>query len=293
MASELISKSWRIVWQELQLILILFYGAVIAFVIGGLAVLVLGTGSFEDLELTPTGFINILGVATFSSFEISQVLLNLVQGMVIFFFQFATLGGIFRFLAGEYVVAGDRVRETWSRLARVVSFAILLAVLTIAVGAISVALWDILPWLLAALALIALWLAYFVVAFLLPPIAVQEKIGPFHALDRSFRLGRRVLRTLVGGILLLVVWLILYGLALMLGIVLIFLVLVAIHPLMALPWLLVALLALIVYGLSSQVLVLSFQAQLYQHAIIQLDGESPYTPEDDEFDEDAFHKPKV
>ena len=236
--------------------------------------------------------INTLFAATFSGFDVSQVALNLVQGLVMFFFQFATLGAIFRALAREYVIAGDRIRDTWSHLPRVVSFAVLIAVLTVAVAAVSVALWDILPWLIAVLAIIALWLAYAVAAFFLPPIAVREKITPIQALDRSFRLGRRVLRTLVAGIIWLVAWLILYGLVLALAIGILFVVLAAIHPLLALPWLVASLLILVVYGLSSQVWVLSFQVILYQHAAAQLDGASPFTPEDDDIDEDAFHKPK-
>ena len=134
MASELISKSWRLVWEEKQCMLILFYGAIIAFVIGGFAILVLGIGSLDDLEITPVGFFGVLAAATFSSFDVSQVALNLLQGMVIFFFQFATLGAIFRFLAGEYVIAGDRIKETWSQLGRVVTFVVLLAVFTVAMA---------------------------------------------------------------------------------------------------------------------------------------------------------------
>ncbi len=292
MASELISKSWRLVWEEKQCMLILFYGAIIAFVIGGFAILVLGIGSLDDLEITPVGFFGVLAAAAFSSFDVSQVALNLLQGMVIFFFQFATLGAIFRFLAGEYVIAGDRIKETWSQLGRVVTFVVLLAVFTVAMGAVSVALWNFFPWLLAALAIFALWFAYIVAAFFLPPIAVAEDIGPIPAISRSYRLGRSVLRTLIGGILLLIVWLIFYGLVLMLGMGLLFVVLAALHPLLTLPWLVASLLTIVVYGLSSQVWVLSFQAQLYQHAVAQLDGDSPSTPEDD-FDEEAFHKPKA
>ena len=38
----------------------------------------------------------------------------------------------------------------------------------------------------------------------------------------------------------------------------------------------------------------SYQALLYQHAVAQLDGESPFAPEpEDDFDEEAFHKPKA
>ena len=37
----------------------------------------------------------------------------------------------------------------------------------------------------------------------------------------------------------------------------------------------------------------SYSALFYQHAAARLDGESPYTPEDDDIDEDAFHKPKA
>ena len=304
MITEILSNSWRLVWAEKRLMLFPLIGGVLALIIGCFAIVALGVDlaenfgevDFDKVDSWTEEDIDRLG-ETFSGATSSQWIMNLIQGLVAFFIQFATLTAVFRALARQPYAVGAVLGETWSRIGRIIVFGLLIAILAAVVGVITVLLSSIFPGALAALLSLALWVAYLVVSFFLQPIAVAEDTDPIPAVVRSWELGRRVLPSLIGGVILFVILMIAYaiGLGITLGILL--LILAAIARALVVLWVLAVVVAFAVYVLSAQVMATAFQAQLYQHAIAQLDGEygeSPFTPEsDDDIDEDAFHKPKA
>ena len=296
MVSEILSNSWRLVWAEKRLMLIPLVGGIIALIIGCFAIVALGVNmadnfsDFENIDTWTEEDINRLG-ETFTDAQSSQWIMNLVQGLIAFFFQFATLTAVFRAFARQPYAVGAVISETWSRIGRVVLFTLLIALLTAANAAITAILAAILPGSLAGLLSLALWVAYFVATFFLQPIAVAEDTGPIPAVTRSWELGRSVAPTLIGGGITLILLLIVYAIGLTITMGILFLILAAIARALIVLWVVAVVVAFLVYGLSAQVMVAAFQAQLYQHAVAQLDGDSPSTP-DDVLDEDAFHKPK-
>ena len=199
--------------------------------------------------------------------------MNLVQGLIAFFFQFATLTAVFRAFARQPYSARAAIGETWSRIGRVILFTLLVAVLTAANAAITALLVAILPGALAFLLSIALWIAYFVATFFLQPIAVAEATDPIPAVARSWQLGRSVAPTLIGGGILLFLFFIVYGIGLTITMGILLLILIAIARALIGLWLLAVIVAFVVYGLSAQVIAAAFQAQLYQHAVSLVDGD--------------------
>lgn len=300
MITEILSNSWRLVWAEKRLMLIPLVGGIIALIIGCFAIVALGVEladnlsefDFENADSWTQEDLDRLG-DTISEASGSQWIMNLVQGIFVFFFQFATLTAVFRALAQQPYDVGAVLGETWSRLGRIIVFGLLIAILAAASAAITAILANIFPGALAGLLSLALWVAYFVATFFLLPIAVAEDTGPIPAVARSWELGRGVATTLIGGGILLFLFIIVYGIGLTITMSILLLVLIAIARGLVVLWVLAAIAAFVVYGLSVQVMAAAFQAQLYQRAAAQLDGESPYTPEDDDIDEDAFHKPKA
>ena len=299
MVSEILSNSWRLVWAEKRLMLIPLVGGIIALIIGCFAIATLGVGLADNLSEFDFGNIdswtqedlNRLGEVFTDDSQSSQWIMNLVQGLIAFFFQFATLTAVFRAFARQPYAVGAVIGETWSRIGRVILFTLLIALLTAVNTAITAILASILPGSLAALLSLALWVAYFVATFFLQPIAVAEDTGPIPAVTRSWQLGRSVAPNLIGGFLLLILLLIVYAIGLTITMGILFLILAAIARALIVLWVVAVVAAFLVYFLSAQVMVAAFQAQLYQHAVAQLDGDSPSTP-DDVLDEDAFHKPK-
>lgn len=300
MITEILSNSWRLVWAEKRLMLIPLVGGIIALLIGCFAIVALGVELADNLGEFDFGNIDHwtqedldrLG-ETISEASSSQWIMNLIQGLIAFFFQFATLTAVFRALAQQPYEVGAVLGETWSRVGRIVVFGLLIALLAAANTAITALLANILPGALAGLLSLVLWISYFVIAFFLQPIAVAEDTAPIPAVARSWELGRSVAPTLIGGGILLFLFFIVYGIAITITMGILFVILAAIARALIVLWLLAVVVAFVVYGLSAQVMFAAFQAQLYQHATAGLDGESPFTPDDDEFDEDAFHKPKA
>ncbi len=299
MGSEILSNSWRLVWAEKRLMLIPLVGGILALIIGYFAIVGgLGTdfvdnfSELNDQETVTEADISRAIDDTFAGFGSSQWILNLVLGLIAFFFQFATLTAVFRAFARQPYAVGAVISETWSRIGRVILFTLLIALLGAANTAITAILVSILPGSLAALLSLALWVAYFVATFFLQPIAVAEDTGPIPAVTRSWELGRSVAPALIGGGILLILLLIVYAIGLTITMGILFLILAAIARALTVLWVVAVVVAFLVYGLSTQVMVAAFQAQLYQHAVSQLDGDSPSTP-DDVLDEDAFHKPKA
>ena len=299
MATELISKSWRLVWNERRLMLIPLVGGIIALLIGCFAIVALGVDivenlsefDFENIDSWTEADLTRLG-EIFTEAGSSQLIMNLVQGLVAFFFQFATLTAVFRAFARQPYAVGAVLGETWSRIGRVVLFTLLIALLAAANTAITAILLSIFPDSLAGLLSLALWVAYFVATFFLLPIAVAEDTNPIPAVARSWQLGRSVATSLIRGGILLILFFIVYAIGLTITMGILLLILAAIARALIVLWLLAVVAAFLVYGLSAQVMVAAFQAQLYQHAVAQLDGETSFTPDDD-LDEDAFHKPKA
>ena len=298
MLTDILTNSWRLVWDEKRLMLFPLIGGVLALIIGCFSIAALGVElaeNFGDLDFEHADSwteedIEQLG-QSFSDATGSQWIMNLVQGVVAFFIQFATLTAVFRALAGQPYQVGAVLGETWSRIGRIVVFGLLIALLAVVTSAITALLFSIFPGALAGLLSLVFWVSYLVITFFLQPIAVAEDTAPIPAVVRSWVLGRGVLPTLIGGGILLLILFIAFaiGLAVTLGILL--LILLAIARGLIVIWVLVAIAAFAVYGLSVPVMAAAFQAQLYQHATARLDGEAPVSP-DDEFDEDAFHKPK-
>ena len=305
MITEILSNSWRLVWAEKRLMLFPLIGGVLALIIGCFAIVALGVDlaenfsevDFDNVDSWTEEDIDRLG-ETFSGATSSQWIMNLIQGLVAFFIQFATLTAVFRALARQPYAVGAVLGETWSRIGRIIVFGLLIAILAAVVGVITVLLSSIFPGALAALLSLALWVAYLVVSFFLQPIAVAEDTDPIPAVVRSWELGRSVLhnpdRRRVSCSF---IFFIVYGIGLTITLGILLLILAAIARALVVLWVLVVIVAFAVYALSAQVMATAFQAQLYQHAIAQLDGEygeSPFTPEsDDDIDEDAFHKPKA
>ena len=296
MATEFISASWRLVWAEKRLMLIPLGGGIIALIIGFFAIAALGVdladnfSDFENIDTWTEEDFDRLG-NTFTDAQSSQWIMNLIQGLIAFFFQFATLTAVFRAFARQPYAVGAIIGETWSRIGRVILFTLLIALLTAVNAAITAILAAILPGSLAGLLSLALWVAYFVATFFLQPIAVAEDTGPIPAVARSWQLGRSVAPNLIGGGILLILLLIVYAIGLTITMGILFLILAAIARILVVLWVVALVAAFLVYALSAQVMVAAFQAQLYQHAVSQLNGDSPSTP-DDVLDEDAFHKPK-
>ena len=229
MATELISKSWRLVWVEKRLMLIPLVGGIIALIIGCFSIAVLGVelaenfSDFEHIDSWTEEDFDRLG-ETFTDAQSSQWIMNLVQGLIAFFFQFATLTAVFRAFARQPYSARAAIGETWSRIGRVILFTLLVAVLTAANAAITAVLVAILPDSLAFLLSIALWVAYFVATFFLQPIAVAEATDPIPAVARSWLLGRSVAPTLIGGAILLFLLFIVYAIGLAIGMGILFLI---------------------------------------------------------------------
>ena len=300
MVSEILSNSWRLVWAEKRLMLIPLVGGIIALIIGCFAIFALGITfsstvteirSYNSLTTTSTTEAEEIFKELFVDASTSGRIVNLVLGLITYFFQFATLTAVFRALARQPYAVGAVIGETWSRIGRVVLFTLLIALLAAVNTAITAILISILPGSLAALLSFALWVAYFVVTLFLQPIAVAEETGPIPAVARSWQLGRSVAPTLIGGGITLILLLVAYAIGLTITMGILFLILAAIARALIVLWVVAVVVAFLVYGLSTQVMVAAFQAQLYQHAVAQLDGDAPSTP-DDVLDEDAFHKPK-
>ena len=219
MVSEILSNSWRLVWAEKRLMLIPLVGGIIALIIGCFAIVGgLGTDfvdnfsdQLNDQETVTEADISRAIDDTFAGFGSSQWILNLVLGLIAFFFQFATLTAVFRAFARQPYAVGAVISETWSRIGRVILFTLLIALLGAANTAITAILVSIMPGSLAALLSLALWVAYFVATFFLQPIAVAEDTGPIPAVTRSWELGRSVAPTLIGGGITLILLLIVYA----------------------------------------------------------------------------------
>ena len=301
MVTEILSNSWRLVWAEKRLMLFPLVGGILALIIGCFSIAALGVDlaenlsgfDFENVDSWAEEDIDRLG-ETFTDATSSQWIMNLIQGLVAFFIQFATLTAVFRALARQPYAVGAVLGETWSRIGRIIVFGLLIAILAAVVGVITVLLSNIFPSALAGLLSLALWVAYLVVTFFLQPIAVAEDTDPIPAVVRSWELGRSVFPSLIGGGILFIILMIAYAIGLGITMLILLLILAAIARGLIVLWVLAVIVAFAVYGLSVPVMAAAFQAQLYQHAAAQLDGESPYTPEDDDdIDEDAFHKPKA
>lgn len=300
MVTEILSNSWRLVWAEKRLLLFPLIGGILALIIGCFAIVALGVGmadnlgefDFENVDSWTEEDIDRLG-ETFTDATGSQWIMNLIQGLIAFFIQFATLTAVFRALARQPYEVGAVLGETWSRIGRIFVFGLLIALLAAVNSAITALLVSIFPGALAALLSLALWAAYLAVAFFLQPIAVAEDTAPIPAVVRSWQLARSVLPSLIGGGILFIILMIAYGIGLAITLGILLLILAAIASGLIALWVLVLIVAFVVYGLSVPVMAATFQAQLYQHATAQLDGDTPYAPGDgDEVDEDAFHKPK-
>ena len=300
MVSEILSNSWRLVWAEKRLMLIPLVGGIIALIIGCFAIVALGITfsstvteirSYNSLTITSTTEAEEIFEELFVDASTSGRIVNLLQGLVAFFIQFVTLTAVFRALADQSYSVGSAFGETWSRIGRVILFTLLIALLTAVNAAITAILAAILLGSLAGLLSLALWVAYFVATFFLQPIAVAEDTGPIPAVTRSWQLGRSVAPTLIGGGITLILLLIVYAIGLTITMGILFLILAAIARALIVLWVVAVVAAFLVYFLSAQVMVAAFQAQLYQHAVSQLNGDAPSTPDDD-LDEDAFHKPK-
>lgn len=300
MVTEILSNSWRLVWAEKRLLLFPLIGGILALIIGCFAIVALGVGmadnlgefDFENVDSWTEEDTDRLG-ETFTDATGSQWIMNLIQGLVAFFTQFATLTAVFRALARQPYEVGAVLGETWSRIGRIIVFGLLIALLAAVNSAITALLVSIFPGALAALLSLALWAAYLAVAFFLQPIAVAEDTAPIPAVVRSWQLARSVLPSLIGGGILFIILMIAYGIGLTITLGILLLILAAIARGLIALWLLVAVVAFVVYGLSVPVMAAAFQAQLYQHAA-RLDGDTPYAPDDeDQMDEDAFHKPKA
>ena len=150
MATELISKSWRLVCAEKRLMLIPLGGGIIALIIGGFATFALGVDNLVTIsEYEYIGFgqvedYNRLG-DVLTDDQSPQWIVYLVQGLVAFFFQFVTLSAVFRALANKPYAVGAAISETWSRIGRVVLFTLLIALLTTVNAAITAILASISP----------------------------------------------------------------------------------------------------------------------------------------------------
>ena len=299
MATEIVANSWRLVWAEKGLMLIPLVGVIIIAIIGCFAFVVLGINLGETISgldvsgTTRTTITTIQLEEIFADASATRWTTNFVQGLIGFFIQFATLTAVFRALAGEPYAVGAVYGETWSRIGRVVQFTLVITLLTAAVTVISTLLFSIFPVALAGLLVLALWIAFSVATYFLQAIAVAEDTDIIQAVDRSWRLGRSVLPSLIGGGILLIIFFIVYAIGLAITLFILFPILAAIARALVVLWTLAAIVAFFVYGLSVWVMAAAFQAQLYQRAAARLDGASPFTPEDDDIDEDAFHKPKA
>lgn len=298
MVAEIITRSWRLVWAERRLMLIPLIGGVIALIIGCFAIVALGVDiaddigefDFENIDTWSEADFDRLG-NTISASLSSQWIINIIQGLVAFFFQFATLAAVFRALARQPYDVGAVLGETWSRIGRIVVFGLILVLLAAAITAITSILASIFPGALAGLLSLAIWVAYIVATFFLLPIAVVEDTAPIPAIARSWELGRSVAPTLIGSGILLILFFIAYGIGLAIGLGILMLILVALARALIGIWVLVMIVAFAVYALSAQVMAAAFLAQHYQRAVALLDGDPPASP-DDEYDEDAFHKVK-
>ena len=269
MITEILSHSWRLVWAEKRLMLFPLVGFILALIIGCFSIVALGVDladNFSDVDIENVDSwteedIDRLG-ETFSDATGSQWIMNLIQGLVAFFIQFATLTAVFRALARQPYAVGAVFGETWSRIGRIVVFGLLIAILAAVVGVITYLLSNIFPGALAALLSLALWVAYLVVTFFLQPIAVAEDTDPIPAVVRSWELGRRVLPTLIGGVILLIIFFIVYVIGIAITLSILLLILAAIARGLIVLWVLVAIVSFAVYGLSVPVMAAAFQAQL-------------------------------
>ena len=287
MVTQILSNSWRLVWDEKRLMLIPLVGGIIALIIGCFAIVALGVEladnlgefDFENIDSWTQEDLDRLGEVLSDDSQSSQWIMSFVQGVFVFFFQFATLTAVFRALAQQPYDVGSVLGETWSRIGRIVVFALILVLLGIVVGAVTALLANIITGALAGLLSLALWVAYLVATFFLLPIAVAEDTDPIPAVARSWELGRSVATTLIGGGILFFILMIAYAIGLTITMGILLLILAAIARALVVLWLLAVVVAFAVYGLSAQVMFAAFQAQLYQHAAAQLDGESPFTPE--------------
>ncbi len=285
MASKIVSASWELVWAEKRLLLIPLFGFIVAAIFGCFAIVTIGSdilneavpglgnlSEWSELENLSSEEIEDLFADVTINYGFSQLVINFLQGLVTVFFQFATLTAVFQALAGKPYSLSSAIHATLNRLGRVLLFALSITILGAVVGVVVAALMDPLPGLPGVILSIAIWLAYGLVITLLLPVAVAEEGNLWESLARSWALGQSVVGTYFGGVILLVLLIIAYGFGLILGMGILLLLLLAIDTALVALWLLVLLVALAVFALSTQVMVAAFQALLYQHARQEQEG---------------------
>ncbi|MCY4009955.1 MAG: hypothetical protein OXF22_09430 [Anaerolineaceae bacterium] len=297
MITEILANSWRLLWDEKRLMLFPLGAMITSALIGCCAVLLLGglfMGNLGDLDLQNidswSGADFPLNETSFDETSPTQWLPNLLATFIFYFFYFATLSAVFRVLAGETYTVSGAYERAWSRLGRIFLFTLIHLLIPALGSAITFFSFVIFPDLLAVLLSFVIWLFTYALLYFMPTIAVAEETGPIAAIQRSWQLVRTIPGTVILATIALIACAILAAIGLAIGAGILFLILSAFARALIALWALALFVAIVGYFLCLWVFSTAFSAQLYQYAVAQLDGESPYTPDD--IDEDAFHKAK-
>ena len=180
---ELGKTSWRVLRKDKELLWLPVLGGLAALIIAGIVFLIVALVNYD-----PAGGLSDMEVGGGS--VLLMFLGVLASTIAVYFFQGALVHGARERLTGGDPTVASAIRGAWGRIGAIAPWAILALIVGIIINSIQAAARDRAGFLGALLGGL-LDLAWRVMSFLVMPIIIAERAGPFRALGRSKDLLRR------------------------------------------------------------------------------------------------------